>query len=250
MLRDNLKATNSLTKYPSIPTYHALGERGRVTDTVQVSFTDDVLVTEKIDGTNARIIACGTDYLIGSREELLHARGDCIWNPSMGIVDALRPVAERLIQAEDSPDQVLVLYGEVYGGKVTAASKAYTSTGAVGFRVFDAAVFERAAFVAMAAWDPAHIAAWRDGGGQSFWGWSAVEGLCNAIDVRMVPALAHLNALPTEPTATLSWMHDLLSQTQAGIDAAGRPEGVVVRTMDRGKIAKIRFEDYGRGGKR
>lgn len=97
MLAEDLRAINSLTKYPSILTYHALGDRGRVSDRVQVDFgTDPVLVTEKIDGTNARIICRDGDYLIGSREELLHARGDRVHNPAMGIVDAMRPIADRM----------------------------------------------------------------------------------------------------------------------------------------------------------
>ncbi|MFI7515873.1 hypothetical protein ACIBVK_20520 [Micromonospora echinofusca] len=56
-----------------------------------------VTLTEKVDGTNARIVGLpGGAYLIGSREELLYARGDLIGNPALGIVDALRDVAERL----------------------------------------------------------------------------------------------------------------------------------------------------------
>ena len=45
----NLKALNSLTKYPSIPTYHKLDPRnGSLTDEA-VPFTGPVIGTEKID---------------------------------------------------------------------------------------------------------------------------------------------------------------------------------------------------------
>lgn len=252
MLRVNLKATNSLTKYPSILTYHALGDRGRVTDTVQVDFDAPVLVTEKVDGTNARIIVHRSDYLIGSREELLHARGDCIHNPSMGIVEAIRPVAEALASGSlATRDHVLVLYGEVYGGKVTGASKHYTSSGAVGFRAFDVQTFDDVDFGDMLSWPVEKIAAWRDGGGQRFWGWGDVHALAEALGERTVPLLTPgAGRLSASPADTLAWMRQAITNTRAGIDAHGRPEGLVLRTADRSRIAKLRFEDYERGSRK
>ena len=80
-------ALNSLTKYPSIPTLHALGEKGRLTETLNVDFSgDDVYATEKIDGTNARIIMLGDEYIIGSRENLLTHSDDLLFDPAQGIV--------------------------------------------------------------------------------------------------------------------------------------------------------------------
>src|ERR1051326_571600 len=74
---DHLARLNSATQYPSILTYHALGERGRLTEDRTTDFStvnpDDVEVTEKIDGTNARIIIPPRRMggaLIGSRTEL------------------------------------------------------------------------------------------------------------------------------------------------------------------------------------
>src|SRR5687767_1954189 len=86
----DLKAINSMTKYPSIPTYHALDPRDGSLLEETIPFSGMVIGTEKIDGTNSRIILLpdGT-YLLGSREELLYARGDLIGNPALGIVDAL-----------------------------------------------------------------------------------------------------------------------------------------------------------------
>ncbi len=57
---------NTATKYPSILTYHNLGEKGslvesHVEDKVFESF-DECYITEKIDGTNARIIFTEDDY--------------------------------------------------------------------------------------------------------------------------------------------------------------------------------------------
>src|SRR5947209_2093316 len=165
----DLAALNSLTKYPSIPTYHRLdGSNGRLAEEALPFPAGPVLATEKVDGTNARVIILpGGNYLLGSREELLFYRTDVIGNPSMGIVAALKSVAERLAAA-DADDAVVVYFGEVYGGKVTAGSKQYTGTQAVGFRLFDAIVLpDYAARLTMPA---AVIAAWRDGGGQPFVG--------------------------------------------------------------------------------
>ena len=56
--RIDLGKLNSMTKYPSILTYHALGDKGALQDTVQVSFAGRVVGTEKVDGTNARLVFC------------------------------------------------------------------------------------------------------------------------------------------------------------------------------------------------
>jgi hypothetical protein len=60
-LRDaDLTALNSLTKYPSIPTYHTLdsGNGGLLDETVP--FSGEVIGSEKVDGTNSRIISLRT----------------------------------------------------------------------------------------------------------------------------------------------------------------------------------------------
>lgn len=45
----DLRKLNSATKYPSILTYHEMGDRGRLNPTVQVPFLEgqDILVSEK-----------------------------------------------------------------------------------------------------------------------------------------------------------------------------------------------------------
>ena len=94
--RVDLRRLNSATKYPSIMTYHSLGEKGSLLDEHMDMGDGELIFTEKVDGTNSRIVvAPGADYVLGSREELLHARGDLIFNPALGIVEAIRDVAER-----------------------------------------------------------------------------------------------------------------------------------------------------------
>src|SRR5262249_26329407 len=86
----DLVKLNSMTKYPSIPTYHLLGEKGALLDE-RVAFAGRVLGSEKVDGTNGRVIFLPDGcWIVGSREELLLARGDLIGNPALGIADALK----------------------------------------------------------------------------------------------------------------------------------------------------------------
>ena len=71
---------NSLTKYPSILTYHELGTKGGLKEGLVEgkSFAgQEVYITEKVDGTNGRVVFATNDkgevvdYLLGSRENLL-----------------------------------------------------------------------------------------------------------------------------------------------------------------------------------
>ena len=48
----DLGKLNSTTKYPSILTYHALGEKGVLQEVVQIAFEGRIIGTEKVD-TNA-----------------------------------------------------------------------------------------------------------------------------------------------------------------------------------------------------
>lgn len=242
----DLAALNSATKYPSIPTYHVLGERGALTEDA-TPFTGDVVLTEKVDGTNARIIRLpGGDWFIGSREELLAARGDRVTNPALGIVGALRTVAEGLAER----DGISVFYLEVYGAKVGAAAKQYTGTGQVGYRLFDVATVP----VEVLDRPVERISAWREGGGQSF---LTEEALTVAADLEGLPLTPRLGViapggLPTGVDEMSAWLKSSWGRTKVALDgrAAGSAEGVVLRTADRSVIAKARFEDYARTLKR
>ncbi len=91
--RINLDKLNSLTKYPSILTYHTLGDKGVLQEAVQVPFAGRIVGTEKVDGTNTRLVFCPDgSVVVGSREDLLWERRDLIGNPAMGIVAAVRDV--------------------------------------------------------------------------------------------------------------------------------------------------------------
>lgn len=248
----DLMRVNSLTKYPSIPTYHPLdASNGAILDDVRRPPPGELIATEKVDGTNARILLLpdGT-YLIGSRDELLYAKGDLLANPSLGIAAAVRPFAESLPTPER--EEIHVVYGEVYGGKVSAASREYTSTQAVGFRLFDVAILENAP--ERLAMSVPEIVTWRDNGGQRFLSETELQEFATKHGLKLVPRITRLAArdLPSDPDAVLTLLEEWLptSRVRLDPDAGGEPEGLVVRTADRSWIAKIRYEDYRRKKRR
>jgi len=256
----DLRKINSATKYPSILTFHELGERGRLKDNLNVTFDGPAIVTEKLDGTNSRMVFFSAgDYIIGSREELLHARGDLIHNPALGIVGAIKSIADKIADSVDlSRHEIVTVYGETYGGK-TSASKAYGSS--VGFRIFDVVAMPFAHpdrgtgvrheidFAGVMNMEIEAISRWRDGGGQTFLDESEIAKYAVMGGVEVTPRLKTVDFLPTGLQETHDWLKSLLpGSTNAPLEGElkGKPEGVVVRTTDRSKIAKIRFEDYER----
>lgn len=248
----NLRALNSLTKYPSIPTYHQLDPKnGSLTDEV-TEFAGQVIGTEKVDGTNARIILLPPDdggYLLGSRENLLYANGDLIGDPSQGIVEHLREVADNLssvLNMED--DQLRVIYVELYGGKIGGQAKQYSTVGTVGWRLFDVATIPD--LTDKLTWPRERIAAWRDGGYQEFVDEEKLHGFERVTGIELAPRLFTIPAwaLPTGIDETHEFLWKQLPGTGVALDdsAKGGAEGIVLRTPDRSVIAKARFQDYER----
>jgi hypothetical protein len=247
----DLAKLNSLTKYPSIPTYHTLDPKNGSLLDEATAFAGAVIGTEKVDGTNSRIISLPDgSYLLGSREELLYARGDLIGNPALGIVDALKITADRL--CDGSRAEITVYYVEVFGGKVTGASKQYTGEQRVSFRLFDAARLSE--YDALLAQPAAQIALWRESGGQSFATEAALQEIAAQHGLTLTPRLFTIGAaeLPRDIPETQAFLRAHLAETRCRLDdaAGGRPEGIVLRAPDRSTIAKARFEDYERTLKR
>ncbi|WP_246212247.1 RNA ligase family protein [Streptomyces abyssomicinicus] len=250
MTAPDLAALNSATKYPSIPTYHRLDPKNGNLLEEQTRFTGDVLLTEKVDGTNGRIVLLPDgDYFIGSREELLHARGDRVHNPALGIVDELKPLADRL-EPRDARGRVTVFFLEVYGRKIGGAAKQYTGGNGVGHRLFDVAflqpdVLERSL---------EQISSWRDAGGQDFGDEATLQEVAATNGIPLVPRLTTLpgDELPASVDGMATFLAERLPATRVALDdgAGGTPEGIVLRTPDRSVIAKARFQDYARTLKR
>ncbi|MFI5986809.1 RNA ligase family protein [Streptomyces sp. NPDC051555] len=241
----SLEALNSATKYPSILTFHERGQRGTLTEKVVDAFEEDVLVTEKVDGANARIIAFSNgDYVIGSREHLLHARGDLIANPKDGLVEALRPVADSLWTPGGGGAQAVVLYLEVYGGKIGRNAGQYSGQGQVGFRMFDAATVPGEVL----GLTPSEVATWREHDGQQFFTEEELQDLASEERIELTPRLGTIPAseVPTGIEAMHAFLTSRIPATNVALDseAGRRPEGLVLRTHDRKVIAKARLADY------
>lgn len=243
----DLAKLNSLTKYPSIPTYHTLDPKNSGLVEEVVPFAGSVLGTEKIDGTNARII-CLPDgsFVIGSREELLYGKGDLIGNPALGIVDALKELAEYV--SSTHAGDISVFYLEVFGGKVTAASKQYTSTQQVAFRMFD--LLRLPDYAPLLAHTPQELSRWREQGGQPFVDEDALQRAAQQAQITVTPRLFTLDAaaLPHTIVDMQTFLRDQLPASHSTLDhdAGGQPEGIVLRTTTRSVIAKARFKDYER----
>lgn len=248
---------NSLTKYPSILTYHKLGERGRLLDELTGSqgFAEAaaVYLYEKVDGENARMVffrdAGGeVDYVIGSREELLYAKDDRIGNPYGFIAEFLKPLAERLCPVIAAHEEwaLTAIYQESYGGK-TKAAKNYTSTKTQGYAVFDMFSLNKFQFEQLMAMTQEQIAEWREQGHQPFEAEEQKQAALERLKLTGAPMLGQVPG--DEFPLSLQEAFVLLERnavTRAAIDTSGRAEGIIARTADRKLIRKLRIEDYER----
>lgn len=245
---------NSITKYPSILTYHQLGQKGRLQeDRIDTSiFADDEVVNlyEKIDGENSRIIFLGdgeeVDYLIGSREDLLFAKGDRIGNPSGNIAKYFEPLAEEMTIKLKGLKGLLVTYFESYGGK-TRKSKEYTTDRTQYGRLFDLFFLDIDELEDLLKLPLDKIASWRDNGKQPFYDCDNRSEFVELYSLPTSPLLKTIQGseMPKTIDETNLWLQQF-SETKVGINTTGKSEGVIARSKNRSKITKIRFEDYER----
>ena len=236
---------NTLTKYPSILTLHKLGERGRLTN----EFTTDIrgeqmFATEKIDGTNVRIICWKNEYLIGSREFILHHCDDLYYDMAQGIVDGLKELNAKM----PHPSDMTVFYGELFGGKMSAQSKQY-GTNKIGFRLFDIAVYSDLSILEKSNED---ISRWREREtadgivyGQNYLHKDVLNTYSHLFDI--VPSLP-FDVGDMSHRTILDNLRTFIPETNVALSelALKKPEGVVLRNNSRTKIVKVRYEDYER----
>ncbi len=239
---------NTLTKYPSILTLHQLGDKGVLLNEFTTPIQGEkIYATEKVDGTNVRILSFGGEFIFGSREYLLCHNNDLFYDPSQGIVEYLRSInVESLC---DTTDKLIVFYGEMYGGKVHANSKNY-GTSSVGFRLFDVAIYDDLYLHILNKTLP-EISRWREKEteqglvyGQNFI--SRVElKECYGDKFDIVPDIEFEVGDMSHETI-LQNMKKSLPHTRVALTqtALMRAEGLVLRNENRTKIVKIRFEDY------
>lgn len=253
MLKELLKEQrklNTITKYPSIFTYHELGKKGTVIEELTGQYydcSDDEILegTEKVDGSNTRIVICGQDYLIGTREEFIYAKGDRIQNDKQNILLNCIPIVERIVaENEFYKDELLVIYGENYGKNIGSGYKNYANK-EIGFRVFDMWSMEVDDVKVLLESDLNKLSTWREHGNQPYFDIDMLKEYCRTLKLEKTPVLFSMKKkeLPT----SIEDMYKFLSQfkdTRVGLDCTGKSEGFVVRSGDRKYIKKIRFEEY------
>lgn len=242
----DITSLDSATKYPSIETYHALNPAdGRLLEEV-MHFRGPVIGTEKINGANGRIVVLPDgDWFIGSRREMLYARGDRIENPMLGLVPALLGIARAVATLEQGHDSIITYFMEVYGRGIEGW-KQYTACNEVHYRLFDIA------FAPLSVLDLSveQIALWRKDAGQEFADEQRLHVSVKHLDLQLAPRLFEIDG--SELPETIQGMHDFMkeglpaSQAKLAESGAGRPEGIVLRTPDRSVIAKARFDSYER----
>ncbi len=238
---------NTLTKYPSILTLHQFANKGKFSDQLTTNIEGETLyATEKIDGTNVRLIFWGDEFLIGSRKCILHYSKDLYWDEALGIVNQFYALDIPRLQ----PKQLTIVYGELFGGKVTAHSKNYGKD-KHGFRVFDIAVLDDLSILERPIGEISH---WRESSldstvddtlsyGQNFVNLDALKGF----GYDLVPSLEFpLANLEHQTILDALKRHAAMTQVALSENAVGKTEGVVLRNFDRSKIVKLRFEDYER----
>jgi len=235
---------NSFTRYPSILTLHKM-DRGVLTDVITTDISGETLhASEKIDGTNVRLIFWGDEFLVGSRKQILHYSNDLFWDDAMDIVNQFYSLNIPIIQ----PDKLTIVYGELYGGKVTANSKNYGKE-QHGYRVFDVAVFDDLSILDKPI---EQISKWREStinssvSEQLRYGQPFVDlDTLKQYNYELVPRVEfHLDSL--DHASVLNALKQFIPTTNVALTDTAKmgTEGVVLRNHDRSKIVKLRFEDY------
>jgi hypothetical protein len=234
----DLGRLHARTAYPLIPSYHPPDpDTGDLGD-VMPKPAGDVIATELLDGVTGRVVLFADgSYLIGNPHRWLYASGDVVGDAAHGMVNAVRPLADRLSAAAGvQPDSVLVVYGELFGGKTPAAAR-YTGRKEVGYRTTDVARL-----------------ALSEDGEVTFFSEKELTAFAAEHGLQLVPRVARFPArdLPTKPGGVLTLMEELLpgSRCRLDADADDNPAGLVVRSPDRSWVAALRFDDYRRAKKR
>ena len=223
----------------------------------KVPSKSDLIITEKIDGTNTRIIFFmnngKVDYFIGSRQELVYAKDDRIFRDD-NIAWLCNLLTDRVVDTmkwnfDSQPVAYVTIYGELYGNKITKGSKNYTSGNSLGFRLFDVGIITTGQEEEIAGMNESDISNWRKRFGPNWINYNNLDSFAMDLYVERVPEIDNdlinrdLNGISTDD------MYNVMSSFSASRatldnDAIGKAEGIVLRNNDRSFIAKARFEDY------
>jgi len=185
-------------KYPKMETLFKRDENFKVTDEIRLPEFENIkkwLVTEKIDGTNIRIIYTDNKLLIRGRTDRASIPTFLLEElQNMFTVEKIKTVLNNPIK------QGLCLYGEGYGAKIQKGGGNYNQYNS--FRLFDV---------------------WIDG----WWlEWDGVEDVANILGIKTVPVIMETNI----ETAVELVKRELSSEVAMEEGIAGhKAEGIVAR---------------------
>lgn len=254
-----MEKLNTMTRYPSILTYHELnkgGVRDALTKPEEFPKSGAIIATEKVDGTNYRIVSTGDDFFIGSRERFAFAYGDRICTDNTA--RAVMPDASMLSGELDAWGHLTVVFGEVYGWKIQKPRYNWQDDKSRDFALFDVWQMPLDEAEEILAMPIDKISAWREAGKQP---WFAFNQLDDAIDEMFadpvpIRKICSVDMLPKGAEEARNWL-DQFKYSRAVFDESeepngmyGKAEGVVIRTPDRKWIRKLRFEDYAKGARK
>ena len=253
-----MKKVNSMTKYPSILTYHDLYKGATLnTLTEGKTFAPDAVLemTEKVDGMNSRLIYLDDDFIIGERESIVFAKGDRIQNSP--VISPMLNELETFFNTglKDDKNMLTVIYGESYGYNIASKKQYVINSNNRKYRVFDIVQIPINDVHKILSMDIAQIASWRDHMHQPFVDTDTLAAFCKEFNIMRTPVIKEVmgSEVPTDYKETLKWMQDFATST-AVLDVPengtktnqmyARAEGVILRTKDRSMIRKFRFEEY------
>lgn len=247
-----LEALNGMTKLGKFPRVHERGKGGRaaeeVSDKLPVLADDDELsVTEKIDGAKVRIshLPQGSErrYIVGPAEQLIYAESDLLTSDTNGLLTPVAPLIERHFAAEGN---ILVLFGESYGGKIQAkVAQNYTGgqEDLYGFRLFASMHLPAARVQERAMAGLSSIAQWREETMlKRFDTLEESKGLgIEMVAVNSAVTYATFMERTKRLPETASFLRGAIPMSEAKLSAgaSGVPEGAVLRTSEGGMFCKL-----------
>lgn len=137
---------NILTQYPEIQDYYCVpnNDESTTSDKKDLKNEFSVYITEKIEGTHARIVVFTNedgylaDFFIGDKDSLIFAKGDRtavdqhqIIPYCIDVIDAIRNKEFQSQKAAFEPDSMYVFYGQIPTVNNRTGSKR------LDFRIFD-----------------------------------------------------------------------------------------------------------------
>lgn len=208
-------------KYPKIETLFKRDEKFKVTDEIRLPEFENIkkwLITEKIDGTNIRIIYTPDNKL------LIRGRTDKASIPTF-LLEELQNIftIEKVRATLDNPiEQGLCLYGEGYGAKIQKGGGNYNKGNS--FRLFDV---------------------WIDG---CWLEWDKVEEFAEKLEISTVPSLG-IVSIETAILMVKEKRYSSVAQEEGFINCEA--EGIVARAYPtmlfrRGNPIKwkLKIKDY------